>query len=220
MSKERYSRQSDLVPLDVLNNSKVTVIGAGAVGRQVALQLTAMGTKNLQLVDFDTVELSNVASQGYFEADINKAKVNATRDVCRAINSEINIVAHNGRYRRSLPVGNIVFCCVDKIQTRRDIWDSLSNKIEFWVDGRMAGETLRVITAAANNLPSMENYPTTLFNQVDAHPGRCTAKSTIYCANIAAGRMVSKLALWLRNVPAEHDVLLNLVSDEIVISEE
>ena len=41
--KERYSRQQDIVPPDRLAICKATVVGVGAIGRQVALQLTAMG---------------------------------------------------------------------------------------------------------------------------------------------------------------------------------
>ena len=40
---ERYSRQKDVVPADRLAGCKATVIGVGAIGRQVALQLSAMG---------------------------------------------------------------------------------------------------------------------------------------------------------------------------------
>ena len=35
MSSERYSRQQDIVPADRLAGCKATVIGAGAIGRQV-----------------------------------------------------------------------------------------------------------------------------------------------------------------------------------------
>ena len=72
---ERYSRQRDLVPPERLALCKATVIGVGAVGRQVALQLAAMGIPWLQLVDFDGVEPSNLASQGYLQDDLGRPKV-------------------------------------------------------------------------------------------------------------------------------------------------
>ena len=59
---ERYSRQKDIVPADRLADCKATVIGVGAIGRQVAIQLTAMGISWLQLIDFDTVEISNLGA--------------------------------------------------------------------------------------------------------------------------------------------------------------
>ncbi len=51
---ERYSRQRDIMPADRLAECKATVIGVGAIGRQVALQLTAMGIPRLQIIDFDS----------------------------------------------------------------------------------------------------------------------------------------------------------------------
>jgi len=89
--KERYSRQKDIVPADRLADCKATVIGVGAIGRQVALQLAAMGISWLKLIDFDVVEASNLASQGYFEGDLNKLKVDTTADLCRRINSSLEI---------------------------------------------------------------------------------------------------------------------------------
>ena len=217
MSNERYSRQADLVPEKKLAECNITVIGVGAIGRQVALQLAAMGAKHLQLIDFDHVEISNVASQGYYEKDLGKPKVLATSDVCMLINSELTISPVYSRWKRSEEVGNIIFCCVDKIEIRKMIWETLKDKVDFFVDGRMSGEVLRVITANSNDQDSIDHYPETLFAAEDAHVGQCTAKSTIYCANIAAGRMVSRFAMWLRNMPIEPDIILNLLSDDLDI---
>ena len=49
---DRFSRQADLVPLAKLSGLTATVIGVGAVGRQVALQLAAIGVSHLQIFDF------------------------------------------------------------------------------------------------------------------------------------------------------------------------
>ena len=87
--QERYSRQKDIVPADRLAECKATVIGVGAIGRQVALQLTAIGVPWLQLIDFDVVEESNLASQGYLENDLGRHKVNATADICQNINHHL-----------------------------------------------------------------------------------------------------------------------------------
>ena len=43
MSNERYSRQQDIVPRNRILETKATIIGVGAIGRQVAIQLTAIG---------------------------------------------------------------------------------------------------------------------------------------------------------------------------------
>ena len=126
-SDQRYSRQRDIVPAERLATCKATVIGVGAIGRQVALQLAAMGIPWLQLIDFDIVEESNLASQGYLEEDLSKPKVAATAELCRRINSGLEIQQVNDRFRRSMEIGNAVFCCVDSISIRQLIWESVKD---------------------------------------------------------------------------------------------
>ena len=213
-AQERYSRQEAIVPMEAMDDCKITILGVGAIGRQVALQLTAMGAKNIQIVDHDVVEVSNLASQGYWENDLEQNKVEATAEACLKINKELKIMKMANRFKRSDPIGNVVFCCVDKIDTRSHIWEAVKDDIDFFVDGRMSGETLRIISAS--DIPSREHYPTTLFAAADAHAGACTAKSTIYCASLAAAFMISRFTKWLRGMPSEHDIMLNLLSEELV----
>jgi len=214
---ERYSRQIDIVPPERIAGCKATVIGVGAIGRQVALQLSAMGIPWLQMIDHDKVEWSNLASQGYLEGDMEKPKVNATLEHCLKINAmgEIHIVPE--RFRRSMEIGNVVFCAVDKIDVRRLIWESVKDKVSFFVDGRMSAEVLRIITAC--DCESRQHYPTTLFNADEAFVGPCTAKTTIYCANIAAGLMLAQFTKYLRQLPIDCDIQLNLLASELSVDE-
>jgi len=216
-TNERYSRQQDLVPSDRLAACKATVIGVGAIGRQVALQLTAMGLPWLQLIDFDTVEESNIASQGFLEDDLERPKVEATADLCQQINHHLEVHEVGERFRRSTEIGNVVFNCVDSIETRRLIWEAVKDRSSFYVDGRMSAEVLRVITAC--DIPSRDHYPTTLFAAGEAYAGTCTAKTTIYCANIAAGFMLGQFTKYLRLLPIDQDIQVNLLASEIHVGD-
>lgn len=213
---ERYSRQHDIVPPDRLARCTVTVIGVGAIGRQVALQLAAMGIPWLQLVDFDNVDASNLASQGYLEADLEKPKVEATALLCRQINSSLELHWVKQPFRRSMETGKSIFCAVDQIQTRRLIWDALKDTSSFLVDGRMNAEVLRIVTAC--DPQSREHYPSALFRADEAFVGPCTAKSTIYCANAAAGLMIAQFTRYLRQLPIDPDLQLNLLTSELTVS--
>ena len=73
----RFSRQQDLVPQDRLQQTPATVIGVGAIGRQVALQLASIGVPKLQLIDPDHVEATNITTQGYRVCDLGQCKVSA-----------------------------------------------------------------------------------------------------------------------------------------------
>jgi len=214
-TKERYSRQQDIVPSDRIAACKATVVGVGAIGRQVALQLTAMGISWLQLVDFDLIEISNLASQGYLQDDLGKPKVEATANLCRQINNDLDVHEVNDRFRRSMEFGDVLFCCVDSIETRRLIWNATKDNVNCFIDGRMSAEVLRVLTACDSR--SRECYPNTLFTPEQAYIGPCTAKTTIYCANIAAGFMIAQFTKWLRNLPIDADIQVNLLSMEMNI---
>jgi len=203
------------VPAERIAGCTATVIGVGAIGRQVALQLTAMGIPHLQLIDFDLVETSHLASQGYLEQDLGRLKVEATASLCGQSNSRIETIPMAERFRRRMEIGNAIFCCVDKIDVRRLIWEAVKNTASFYVDGRMSAEVLRVLTA--RDSPSWHHYPTTLFRTEEAFIGPCTAKTTIYCANIAAGLMVAQFTKYLRQLPMESDIQLNLLASELSV---
>jgi molybdopterin-synthase adenylyltransferase len=213
---DRDLRQRDLIPPAALSKTNCTVIGVGAIGRQVALQLAAIGVPRLQLIDFDTVEEVNLASQGFLHDDLGRPKVQATADLCQQIHPMLNVVETNDRFRRSQDdVGNTVFCCVDSIDTRRLIWRSLQEYVQFFCDGRMSGEVIRVLSVA--NEAGRSHYPSTLFTSEEAFRGTCTARSTIYTANIAAGLMIQQFTRWLRHLPVDNDLQFNLLSSELSV---
>jgi len=213
MSNERFSRQADIVPRERILDCTATIIGVGAIGRQVAIQLTAIGAPHLQLVDFDSVETSNLATQGFMQKDLKRPKVDVTAEFTREMNNDLNVEVIFERFKRSTPVGNCVFACVDSIEIRKLIWDAVKDKVSFYCDGRMSAEVLRIITACDEK--GREYYPQTLFTAEQAHAGPCTAKTTIYCANIAAGFMLAQFTKYLRLLPVDPDIQVNLLASEI-----
>ena len=169
----------------------------------------------LQLIDFDTVEISNLASQGYLQNDLDRPKVEATADICQNVNHSLQVHEVNDRFKRRTKTAHLVFCCVDRIDTRRLVWQATKDTARFFCDGRMSAEVLRILTAC--DFESRKHYPTTLFNAEEAFVGPCTAKTTIYCANIAAGLMLSQFTKYLRQLPIDCDIQLNLLASELSI---
>ena len=198
------------------------VVGVGAIGRQVALQLAAIGMKHMFIYDHDKVAIENLATQGYREADIGRSKVEVTWADCSALNTGLRGFPIADRFRRT-SVKDLAdqervaaFMCVDSIETRANLWRALRMNAAFYTDGRMSAEMLRVLTASKPDVDSY--YETTLFAGEEAQQGSCTAKSTIYSANIAAGLMVGQFAKWLRNLPVERDIALNLLAMELAVT--
>lgn len=226
MHPDRDIRQREIVPSSALASCHALVIGVGAIGRQVALQLAAVGVAAMDLVDDDVVGEENLAPQAYWPRDIGQSKVAATADLCRCINPAIALHTCHERFRRSSlrtlacfradGARRAIFCCVDSIATRGLIWHAVKDQCSFFTDGRMSAEVLRVLTS---DWPRAEAYyATTLFAPERAHAGSCTARSTVYTASIAAGLMLSQFTRWLRGLPVDRDLTLNLLSAELSAS--
>ena len=145
---DRFLRQRDLVSTEKLANTPVTIIGVGAIGRQVAMQLAALGVMQLQLVDFDTVEAHNVTNQGYRERDVGQSKVDSTAAAITEVDASISADCVADRFRIRQSTADVVFCCVDSIASRSAIWKHLETRTNFWADGRMMGEVMRILTAS------------------------------------------------------------------------
>ena len=101
----RFMRQQGLIPHDRLQAVQATVIGLGAIGRQIALQLAAIGCPKVQLIDFDVVDQTNRTTQGYASRDVGNIKVWAARKQMLEIEPEMRIHVVEDRYRPKYPVG-------------------------------------------------------------------------------------------------------------------
>jgi sulfur carrier protein ThiS adenylyltransferase len=222
---DRDLRQRQIVPPARLAACCAVVIGVGAVGRQVALQLAAVGVSHLTLIDHDLVGVENLAPQAYWPSDLGTAKVTATAVLCRQIHPDCRIETLAERFRRSMgksldaftnpDTRPVVFACVDNIATRGMIWEAVRPTAAFFVDGRLSAEVIRVLASAQ---PATDAYyPNTLFAPEQALVGSCTAKSTVYTASIAAGLMLGQFTKWLRELPVERDLMLNLLSAEMTV---
>ena len=205
---DRFERQRDLVPTERLREIEATVIGVGAIGRQVAIQLASLGVRRLRLIDFDMVELSNVTTQGYFHSDVGLPKVVATERLVRQIDPDVAVATIQDRFRSKHAGLGATFCCVDSISAREAIWRAVGDQCCFWADGRMLGDVIRVLAVADG--ATRERYGTTLFPQAEAQTGRCTARGTIYTAGLAAGLMLNQFVRHLRSLPLDADVLVDL----------
>src|ERR1700753_760615 len=96
----RYSRHLIIPDVGVtgqkrLKNAKVLCVGAGGLGSPALLYLAAAGVGTLGIVEFDTVDESNLQRQIiHGQSDIGRSKAEAARDSVREINPLVQVNVH------------------------------------------------------------------------------------------------------------------------------
>ncbi len=79
-----------------LKAAKVLCVGTGGLGAPLALYLAAAGVGTLGLVDFDTVDASNLQRQIiHSTATVGKLKVDSAEIMLKGLNPHMNIVKYN-----------------------------------------------------------------------------------------------------------------------------
>ena len=107
----RYSRH--LIIPDVgmagqkrLKNAKVLCVGAGGLGSPALMYLAAAGVGTLGIVEFDTVDESNLQRQIiHGQSDIGRSKAESARDSVLEINPYVQVNLHHERLDSSNVLG-------------------------------------------------------------------------------------------------------------------
>jgi adenylyltransferase/sulfurtransferase len=103
LSKEeilRYSRHLILPEVGIegqrkLKAAKVLLVGTGGLGAPLGLYLAAAGIGKIGLVDFDTVDFTNLQRQViHFTSDVGRKKLDSAAEKMQALNPHVEIVRH------------------------------------------------------------------------------------------------------------------------------
>ena len=106
--------------LQLIQNTKVGIAGAGGLGSNCAFNLVRTGFKKLVIVDFDRVEASNLNRQFYFLDQIGLPKVNALKSNLLRINPDLEITLFQQRIESSnVGVFQVVVEAFDKPEYKR-----------------------------------------------------------------------------------------------------
>jgi molybdopterin/thiamine biosynthesis adenylyltransferase len=151
-SHDRYSRQTLFAGIGAegqqrLSNSRVVIIGCGALGSAQAEALARAGVGNLRIVDRDFVEFSNLQRQTMFtESDAAERlpKAIACANHVREINSEIGIEpeiadVNHSNIERLIRNADVVLDGTDNFATRYLINDGCVKHGVNWIYGAAVG---------------------------------------------------------------------------------
>ena len=113
-----------------LKNARVLVIGAGGLGSPLLQYLAAAGVGTIDIVDHDTVSLSNLQRQViHGTPDIGMSKVESAAKALERINPHVNVIGHdvqctNLNVEQLVASSNIVIDGSDNFSTRYLVSDT------------------------------------------------------------------------------------------------
>ncbi|OGX44538.1 MAG: molybdenum cofactor biosynthesis protein MoeB [Omnitrophica WOR_2 bacterium RIFCSPLOWO2_02_FULL_63_16] len=125
----RYSRHLIIPEIGVegqekLVQAKVLLVGAGGLGSPLGLYLAAAGVGRLGIVDFDTVDFTNLQRQIIHRTeDVGRLKVESAKERINQINPDVQVTTYNTRLTREnildiLKDYDLVIDGTDNFQTR------------------------------------------------------------------------------------------------------
>lgn len=125
----------------------VLVIGAGGLGCELLKDLALLGFCNIEVIDMDTIDLSNLNRQFLFrKSDIGKPKATVAAEFISKRIPGCQVKAHckkiqdfDGDFYRSF---HIVVCGLDSIVARRWINGMLISLLAYDDDGELDAETV------------------------------------------------------------------------------
>lgn len=172
-------------PLDV--KSRCHIIGCGSVGSTVAELLVRLGLTKITLYDFDIVSSHNLANQMFVQADVNRLKIDALKDMLLAINpeaeDELQTVPEGWTEKTRL--SGYVFLCVDNIDLRREIAtkNKINQSILAMFDFRTRLEDAQHFAADWKDLKQVENF----INTMDFTHEEAKKETPVTACNIEMG---------------------------------
>jgi adenylyltransferase/sulfurtransferase len=126
---------------EVVRDATVLVIGAGALGNEVLKNLALMGIGNVMIVDFDTIEDSNLSRSVLFRSgDRGRRKVDAAAERVKELNPDVNVKTWHGDINFELGMGvfrhvDAIIGCLDNREARLSINRYCWAIDKPWVDG-------------------------------------------------------------------------------------
>jgi len=127
--KQRYSRHLVLPEVgiegqELLQQSKVLVVGAGGLGSPLTLYLAAAGVGHIGIIDTDTLELSNLNRQILFNPfDLEQDKALAAKERLETFNPDVKVMAYTALLDASnadilIPAYDVIADTSDNFKTR------------------------------------------------------------------------------------------------------
>jgi len=224
---DRYSRL-ELIgwwDQDRLRQSRVLVVGAGALGNEVLKNLALIGIGHITLIDLDLIENSNLSRSVLFRAaDAGKPKAKVAAKMVRELNPDVSIDWIHGNVLTEMGLGQVrsmdlVIGCLDNREAR--LWvNRMCWKVNRpWIDGGIqeingVAKVFRPPHGACYECAMTEmdyqliqlRYSCPLLKHEDLQQGKVPTAPTI--ASIVGGIQVQEALKLLHGIPTDEGAAL------------
>jgi molybdopterin/thiamine biosynthesis adenylyltransferase len=222
------SKQESFIVIDPLRHlsvfsphafgaTRIDVIGAGATGSKVVLELAKLGVENIHVWDFDTVEEHNVANQAFGNGHIGLLKVEALAAMVKELTGTV-ITVHAERVDGTQELGEVVFLLTDTMSSRKEIFENgikLKLRTKLLVETRMGSDSGRVYAFNPNRPGEIRAWEKTLCGDEEAEVSACGASVSVGpTASIVAGLAAWQMVRWFAIESGKSDDALD---NEIVL---
>lgn len=173
------------------------------------------GIARVDIVDDGTVEMTDLHRQSlYGECDLGRSKARVARERLLAINSEVEVVAHEARIERNLPVPSdcrIVVDCLDNFSSRFDLY-AATPPGSYFVHGGVQGDRGQVLTLIKEGSQPLEQI------YAGSRQPDGPIEVTPYGVFVIAGMMCSELCNIIGGMPKLLDRFLVVDLGDLTLS--
>lgn len=177
------SRSIEVFNPEVLND-EIHIIGVGATGSFVLQTLVRFGVRKIHIYDMDKYEEHNINNQSIFRSCCEKQKVAAQVELCKEINPEAEIIAHDQLVKPEdiEKMSGYVFLLVDSMKCRKELFEAIkkNEKIKWYWESRLGSDQARVYCMPISKELDYSTYETMHFYDDDkAEVSACGTSITI-----------------------------------------
>jgi len=118
-----------------VENAKVMVVGAGALGNEVIKNLVLMGIGHIFIVDFDVIELANLSRSVLFrESETGRIKAEVAAARAKELNPNVHVQYLHGDVTTAIGLGifrrmDVIIGCLDNREARLAL-----NRFAYWIN--------------------------------------------------------------------------------------
>ena len=199
----------------------VHIIGLGGIGSAVLFPLLKLGVHTLHVWDSDDVEPHNIPAQLiYRPSDIGVSKSKATQAFVERQEAECVVIPHDEYVTADTPLEGVVISGVDSMSSRSDIWQAVqwNTNVPLYMDGRIGGEQLQLLTLNPSDIDEIEAYEQWLFPDSESAELPCAARTVIHPPTVLAGLMVAQLTLFMREEKPKANIIAHLKAMQFVVT--